>query len=284
MGRRVSKSFQVAPGVRVRLNAKSTSVTMGGRGAHYTVNSKGRRTATVSAPDAGISLQHQSSAQRRAQPLPGAQSSGYQTAGSSGVRSAPVSVSGHYRPTKRSWVVILLILAIVAAVIVLFEVHHNHHSYLPPLREDLKLSGPLNGSFTTAIAVEGMTSAFPPQQGEYGLGRVNATACVQSSDGWEIDLYGQVGSHPMSLSFDGDSTSFMGSADPYVGKHKLDDDPRFGGTVAFYWGSLEDDGDGLGRAPGTLLVNPGGHSGMMNIEVDTGTGKPERITGSWRCS
>jgi hypothetical protein len=47
VGVRVSKSFKVAPGVRVRVNAKSTSVTLGGKGARYTVNSKGRQPASL---------------------------------------------------------------------------------------------------------------------------------------------------------------------------------------------------------------------------------------------
>jgi hypothetical protein len=50
MGVRVSKSFKVAPGVRVRVNAKSSSVSFGGKGMRYTVNSKGRRTATARVP------------------------------------------------------------------------------------------------------------------------------------------------------------------------------------------------------------------------------------------
>lgn len=58
MGVRISKSFKVAPGVRVRVNAKSTSVTLGGKGARYTVNSRGRRTATVRV--AGVSVQNTS--------------------------------------------------------------------------------------------------------------------------------------------------------------------------------------------------------------------------------
>ena len=50
MGVRVSKSFKVAPGVRFRVNAKSTSISFGGKGMRYTVNSKGQRTATVGVP------------------------------------------------------------------------------------------------------------------------------------------------------------------------------------------------------------------------------------------
>src|ERR1700678_1738515 len=57
VGIRVSKSFKVAPGVRVRVNTKSTSVSLGGKGMRYTVNSKGRRTTTVRAPGTGVSAQ-----------------------------------------------------------------------------------------------------------------------------------------------------------------------------------------------------------------------------------
>ena len=58
MGIRISKSFKVAPGVRVRVNDKSTSVSVGGKGIGYTVNSKGRRTATVKVPGTGVSVQN----------------------------------------------------------------------------------------------------------------------------------------------------------------------------------------------------------------------------------
>jgi hypothetical protein len=232
-----------------------------------------------------MSLHHQSSGQRRAQPRANAKLSAYQTAGNAGAPLTLTDTPSHIRQARWGCIAILVVFVVVAAMIAVIEIRaHEPPRLFPPIQEDLKLSGPLNGRFTTAITVEGMTSKFPPQQGEYGLGRVNATACIRNSDGWEIDLYGQVGAHPMSLSFDGDSTSSMSSADPYVGKHKLDNDPRFGGTVAFYWGSLEADPDGLGVEAGTLLVNPDGHSGMMNINLDTGTKKQEIITGSWRCA
>lgn len=54
MGFRFRKSFKVAPGVRVNLNKKSTSVTFGGKGAHYTVNSKGKKTESVGIPGSGL--------------------------------------------------------------------------------------------------------------------------------------------------------------------------------------------------------------------------------------
>lgn len=68
VGVRISKSFKVAPGVRVRVNAKSTSVSVGGKGARYTVNSKGRRTTTVRVPGTGVSVQQVSGTRRSAPP------------------------------------------------------------------------------------------------------------------------------------------------------------------------------------------------------------------------
>lgn len=55
MGLRFRKSVKIAPGVRLNLNKNSTSVSFGGKGAHYTVSSNGRRTASVGIPGTGIS-------------------------------------------------------------------------------------------------------------------------------------------------------------------------------------------------------------------------------------
>lgn len=55
MGLRVRKSIKIAKGVRLNLNKDSVSFTLGGKGAHYTVNSKGKQTATISIPKTGIS-------------------------------------------------------------------------------------------------------------------------------------------------------------------------------------------------------------------------------------
>ncbi|MGW2471868.1 DUF4236 domain-containing protein [Streptomyces sp. NPDC001665] len=47
MGLRISKSFKVAPGVRIRLGSKSSSLSLGGKRSRVTFNSRGRRTTTV---------------------------------------------------------------------------------------------------------------------------------------------------------------------------------------------------------------------------------------------
>jgi hypothetical protein len=73
MGVRFSKSFKIAPGVRVRLNAKSTSISVGGRGLRYTANSRGRRTTTVSVPGTGMSVRHTSGTRKTSGRRPAAQ-------------------------------------------------------------------------------------------------------------------------------------------------------------------------------------------------------------------
>lgn len=55
MGFRFRKSFKIAPGVKVNFNKKSTGVTFGGKGFHYTVNSKGKKTTSVGIPGTGLS-------------------------------------------------------------------------------------------------------------------------------------------------------------------------------------------------------------------------------------
>lgn len=55
MGLRFRKSFKIAPGVKVNLNKKSAGVTIGTKGAHYTVNTSGKRTASVGLPGTGLS-------------------------------------------------------------------------------------------------------------------------------------------------------------------------------------------------------------------------------------
>lgn len=45
------KSFRIFPGVRLNINARSWSVTLGGRGGpHHTISSTGRRTTSLDLP------------------------------------------------------------------------------------------------------------------------------------------------------------------------------------------------------------------------------------------
>lgn len=55
MGLRFRKSIKIAPGVKLNLNKKSSSITFGGKGIHHTISSTGKKTTTVGVPGTGIS-------------------------------------------------------------------------------------------------------------------------------------------------------------------------------------------------------------------------------------
>lgn len=55
MGVRFRRSIKIAPGIRLNFNKKSFGLTVGVKGAHVTVNSKGRKTASVGLPGTGLS-------------------------------------------------------------------------------------------------------------------------------------------------------------------------------------------------------------------------------------
>lgn len=55
MGLRFRKSIKIAPGLKINLNKNSISATVGTKGARYTINSKGKKTATVGVPGTGMS-------------------------------------------------------------------------------------------------------------------------------------------------------------------------------------------------------------------------------------
>jgi Protein of unknown function (DUF4236) len=52
---RFTKRIKILPGLKLNINKQSVSLTAGVRGAHYTVNSKGYRTASVGLPGTGLS-------------------------------------------------------------------------------------------------------------------------------------------------------------------------------------------------------------------------------------
>ena len=54
MGWRFRKSFKVLPGVKINFNKNSTGITFGTKGAHYTINSKGKHTASIGIPGSGL--------------------------------------------------------------------------------------------------------------------------------------------------------------------------------------------------------------------------------------
>jgi hypothetical protein len=52
---RARRSIKIAPGVKINLNKKSASVTVGTKGAHYTASTNGTRTKTAGIPGTGLS-------------------------------------------------------------------------------------------------------------------------------------------------------------------------------------------------------------------------------------
>lgn len=87
MGFRFRKSFKVAPGVKFNLNKKSVGVTFGGKGAHYTVNSSGKKTTSVGIPGTGVYYTHSTGGS-------GASGGGASSGGNGGSGGSGGSVSG----------------------------------------------------------------------------------------------------------------------------------------------------------------------------------------------
>ena len=65
MGLKFRKSIKVAPGVKLNLNTNSTSVTIGTKGVHYTVNSNGKKTTSASIPGTGLNYVSTTSGQKQ---------------------------------------------------------------------------------------------------------------------------------------------------------------------------------------------------------------------------
>lgn len=64
MGIRFRKSFKVAPGVRLNVGKKSSSLSFGGKGFRTSVSSSGKRTHTVGIPGTGVSCVSTSGSKR----------------------------------------------------------------------------------------------------------------------------------------------------------------------------------------------------------------------------
>ncbi|MFG3584514.1 DUF4236 domain-containing protein [Streptomyces sp. NPDC047990] len=71
MGLRNNKSFKIAPGLRVRLGSKSSSLSIGSKAGRVTMNSRGRRTTTVRlAPGVSYSTSSSRLGSSRSRPKP----------------------------------------------------------------------------------------------------------------------------------------------------------------------------------------------------------------------
>lgn len=65
MGLKFRKSIKLSKGVKLNLNKKSVGVSVGGKGAHLSVNSKGRKSATVGIPGTGLSYTTSSQSKKK---------------------------------------------------------------------------------------------------------------------------------------------------------------------------------------------------------------------------
>ena len=65
MGFRYRKRIKILPFVYLNLSARGASLSFGRRGAHYTVSSTGKRTASVGLPGSGMSYTKTSKASSR---------------------------------------------------------------------------------------------------------------------------------------------------------------------------------------------------------------------------
>ena len=67
MGLRFQRRIKVLPGVRINLSKSGVGFSVGGRGAHIGIDSRGRRYASVGLPGTGVSwreYEHHPAAQR----------------------------------------------------------------------------------------------------------------------------------------------------------------------------------------------------------------------------
>jgi len=75
MSLRFRRTLKIAPGIRMNFNKDSIGLSFGPRGAHYTINSKGRRTLSAGIPGTGLYSVETLSAGRRAPRASAAQES-----------------------------------------------------------------------------------------------------------------------------------------------------------------------------------------------------------------
>lgn len=106
MGFRFRKSVKLAPGVRVNLGKKSASVSVGGKGARYTVSSTGRRTSSVGIPGTGVSYVKTHTAGKKQGSAP----------------AAPAATTGPSRRTFKVCGVIMMVLSVLSFLLGLIAI------------------------------------------------------------------------------------------------------------------------------------------------------------------
>ncbi len=125
MGLRFRRSIKIAPGVKLNLNKKSVGVTVGTRGAHYTINSKGKKTASVGIPGTGLSYTSTSTSG-------GSFSKSSSHTGSNTQKTAPNNQNdsdGQKWYQKTSWIIALLFLFFPVGLFLMWK-HTNWNKYV----------------------------------------------------------------------------------------------------------------------------------------------------------
>lgn len=136
MGFRFRKSFKVAPGVKLNFNKKSTGVTFGNKGLHYTINSSGKRTASAGIPGTGLYYTESSSGSGSGQ------NNGNNFTGDSdysGMNPPPVNPNGYGGNAQhngkkpfymRIWFIILMLFFFAPVGIFLLWKYTNAHKFI----------------------------------------------------------------------------------------------------------------------------------------------------------
>ena len=118
MGLRFRKSVKIAPGVKVNFNKKSVGITAGVKGAHVTVNSKGRKTTSVGIPGTGLSYVETS---KIGKPSPSAKNNSTSYSSSKPLNKQPPEKPKPARKTSRivlfSFFIVLLGLSTLGGII-----------------------------------------------------------------------------------------------------------------------------------------------------------------------
>ncbi|MBQ8913243.1 MAG: DUF4236 domain-containing protein [Lachnospiraceae bacterium] len=115
MGLRFRKSISVAKGVKVNINKKSAGVTVGKRGAHYTINTTGKQTASVGLPGTGLSYSKSFGGKKKSSKA----SSSKKSSSSSSTKSAGDDLLNEAKAAGNNSGCIILAIAAVAIVAIL---------------------------------------------------------------------------------------------------------------------------------------------------------------------
>lgn len=136
MGFRFRKSFKVAPGVKLNFNKKSTGVTFGGKGLHYTINSSGKSTTSAGIPGTGLYYTESSGGNGSGQNNGNNFTSGNDYSGMNPPPENPNGFGGNTQPEgkkpfyKKIWFIILMLFFFAPAGIFLLWRYTKAHKFI----------------------------------------------------------------------------------------------------------------------------------------------------------